>query len=134
MKLQNIVCAAAAMICLAGCQSKPAAGEAFPTVGAAEFREMLEKGGSEQVLLDVRTPEEFSQGHIKGALNIDFYAPEFKAQLVALDKTKPYLIYCRSGNRTTQTIAMMSEMGFKKVVSLKKGLHDWSANNFPLEK
>lgn len=67
------------------------------------------------VILDVRTPSEFSTNHIKGAINIDFYASEFQNKITNLDKTKNYKVYCRSGNRSGQTVNMMMSLGFKNV-------------------
>lgn len=70
------------------------------------------------VVLDVRTIGEFSEGHVNGALNIDFYAPDFKAQVSKLDKSKTYKVYCRSGNRSGQSVNIMKELGFSKVENL----------------
>jgi phage shock protein E len=73
------------------------------------------------VVLDVRTPEEVAEGTIPGSLNYNFNAPEFKEQLAALDKSQPYLVYCRSGKRSGKTIEMMKEMGFLRLYEMKAG-------------
>lgn len=65
------------------------------------------------VILDVRTADEYSQGHVPGALNIDFLSSDFKEKVAKLDATKPYKIYCRSGNRSGQALKIMKAMGFK---------------------
>ena len=70
------------------------------------------------VVLDVRTIGEFSEGHVNGALNIDFYAPDFKTQISKLDKKKTYKVYCRSGNRSGQSVNIMKELGFSNVENL----------------
>lgn len=67
------------------------------------------------VILDVRTPSEFSSNHIKGAINIDFYGSDFETKIKALDKNKDYKVYCRSGNRSGQTVNLMKKLGFKEV-------------------
>jgi rhodanese-related sulfurtransferase len=74
------------------------------------------------VLLDVRTPWEFATGHLEGALNVDFENPTFTSEVQKLDKTKPYFLYCRSGNRSGQAIAIMKKEGFKNITELEGGI------------
>ncbi|UOG77001.1 rhodanese-like domain-containing protein [Hymenobacter tibetensis] len=69
------------------------------------------------VLLDVRTPAEFAAGHLQGAENLDFRAPDFPAQVAKLDKSNTYVLYCASGNRSGKTNTLMQEAGFKHVVN-----------------
>ncbi|HEX8427878.1 rhodanese-like domain-containing protein [Hymenobacter sp.] len=69
------------------------------------------------ILLDVRTPEEFATGHLKGARNIDFRAPDFRDHIAKLDPAQTYVLYCQSGNRSGQTLKLMEEAGFKNVVN-----------------
>ena len=86
------------------------------------------------VVLDVRTPKEFTQGHIAGAVLLDFYSPEFANGLKRLDRSKTYLIYCRSGNRSGKTLKLIDGMGFQKVYHLKHGIIDWRNKKLPLVK
>lgn len=79
------------------------------------------------VVLDVRTPEEVTQGFIPGAVNYNFNSPDFKQQLANLDKSKPYLVYCRSGKRSGKTIELMKSMGFKKLYELTAGFPAYAA-------
>ncbi|NUM60104.1 MAG: rhodanese-like domain-containing protein [Bdellovibrionaceae bacterium] len=72
----------------------------------------------DSVILDVRTPDEYLSGHIKGAINIDFYASDFQNQLGKLDKEKDYKVYCRSGNRSSKAVNMMKNIGFKNVENI----------------
>ena len=67
---------------------------------------------SDTVIIDVRTPEEFATGHLVGAINIDVNSPDFRDQVMALDKNGEYFVYCRSGNRSGQAIGQMTQMGF----------------------
>lgn len=67
------------------------------------------------IILDVRTPSEFTSSHVKGAINIDFYSSDFKDKINQLDKSKDYKVYCRSGNRSGQSVSIMKTLGFKKV-------------------
>jgi len=64
------------------------------------------------VIIDVRTPAEFASGHLEGAVNIDVQSPDFAAQIMELDPSGEYFVYCRSGNRSGQAIAQMTQMGF----------------------
>ena len=88
-------------------------------------------GDSDFVILDVRTPEEFAEGHIENAVNIDFYADAFPDELDGLDRDKTYLIYCRSGSRSGSTTRMMKELGFQDVYNMKRGIESWRAD-YPL--
>ena len=83
---------------------------------------------TERVLLDVRTPEEYAEGHLEGAQLIDFYGPTFETQLEALDREASYAVYCRSGNRSGQVLARMRELGFIDVVDLEGGIVAWQKN------
>ncbi|MGI9646410.1 MAG: rhodanese-like domain-containing protein [Ilumatobacteraceae bacterium] len=84
------------------------------------------------VILDVRTPEEFADGHLEGAVLVDFYEPSFAEELAALDPTVPYVLYCRSGNRSGQTLAIMDDLGFEAVEDLGGGIVAWEAAGLPV--
>ena len=77
------------------------------------------------VVLDVRTPAEYAAGHLPNAVNIDFLARGFEAQVSQLDKNKSYLVYCKSGNRSTKAVAVMEANGFKKLFNLAGGITGW---------
>lgn len=85
------------------------------------------------VILDVRTPQEYAQGHIKDSILIDFYSPTFKEELSKLDKDKTYLIYCRSGSRSRVTLGLMNQLEFHKVYNLENGFNSWKSKNKPIE-
>lgn len=77
-------------------------------------------------LVDVRTSQEYKEGHIKGARNIDFFAEDFVEQFQDLDKEKPVYIYCRSGNRSSKASKKLAEAGFKKIIDLEGGYKAWT--------
>jgi len=85
------------------------------------------------ILLDVRTPEEFNDGHFTDAINIDFRAQDFADNIDKLDKGKTYLVYCRGGVRSAKAMSLMKENGFKSVYNLEGGLLRWHAENRSLE-
>ncbi|MDG2195041.1 MAG: rhodanese-like domain-containing protein [Polaribacter sp.] len=72
-------------------------------------------------LVDVRTQEEFEQGHIKGAKLINFYSKNFKEELQQLDKTIPVYLYCRSGVRSRKASKLLKKLGFQEIYDLKGG-------------
>jgi rhodanese-related sulfurtransferase len=98
----------------------PATGTA---VDATEFAAALKRPGT--TLVDVRTPAEYAQGHLPGAVNIDIASPDFAAQLAALDPAAPYAVYCRSGNRSGAAVAEMASMGFTGAYHLAGGIGAW---------
>ncbi|MCB0537569.1 MAG: rhodanese-like domain-containing protein [Bacteroidetes bacterium] len=93
-------------------------------VSQDEFKQLMSSLPNYQ-LIDVRTPEEIAEGKIDGALEMNFYDSNFKEQLAQLDKEKPVLVYCRSGNRSGKAAKLMNEMGFKQVYDLIGGYSEW---------
>lgn len=90
----------------------------FASLSATNFTEKLDQ---DVVLIDIRTPEEFLNGHIEGAININFYE-DFSENIDKLDKEKKYLIYCNSGRRTGLALKQFEEQGFNEVYDLKNGI------------
>ena len=88
-----------------------------------ETFELLMK--QEVQLIDVRTSEEFHSGTIGDAQNIDFNAPDFKAQLSKLDKNKPVLVFCAVGGRSAGASKVLESLGFKEIYDLKGGYRGW---------
>ena len=83
------------------------------------------------VIIDVRTPEEFDEEHLENAVNLDFYAETFWDWLNILDEDKMYLIYCRSGRRSADALAMMEELNFKEAYNMLGGIIEWKAGGLP---
>ncbi|WP_353065616.1 rhodanese-like domain-containing protein [Arcanobacterium hippocoleae] len=69
------------------------------------------------ILLDVRTPAEFSDGHLAGAINIDFTAPDFLQKLQNFDPHAHYILYCRSGGRASAALSQMAQLGFQNLTN-----------------
>lgn len=85
-------------------------------------------------VIDVRTPDEFKEGHIKGATNIDILSNDFEAQLAKLDKSKPYLIHCQSGGRSMRALKVFEKLGFENLIHLDDGFGGWESAGKPVEK
>ncbi|MCJ7726019.1 MAG: rhodanese-like domain-containing protein [Acidimicrobiia bacterium] len=103
------------------------------TVTASAFAGIVDTAQADLVILDVRTPDEFVAGHIPGAVNVDYYEPSFRNDLDALDKDVPYALYCRSGNRSGDTLATMRDLGFTNVSELGGGIITWLEAGYPIE-
>ncbi|WP_312090218.1 thioredoxin domain-containing protein [Chryseobacterium sp.] len=94
----------------------------------AVFSKKLEQTKDAQ-LVDVRTPGEFQNGHLKNAMNIDWNAEDFTDKVKTLNKEKPVFVYCMSGPRSTAAAAKLKEMGFKNVYDLQGGMMKWRSAN-----
>lgn len=116
--LATTVGAILATFLLTACSSSSAT-----KVSPKEFSEVIKDISI--VVLDVRTPEEFAEGHLQGAINIDFQSGNFEKEIAALDRTATYAVYCRSGNRSGQAVKVMSDSGFTKLYDMDGGLVDW---------
>jgi len=101
-------------------------------VSANDAAATIDAAPADLVVLDVRTPEEFAEGHIEGATMLDFYRDDFGEQLAQLDPDVPYVVYCRSGNRSGETRAMMVELGFTDVEDVEGGILAWAGAGLPI--
>ena len=97
--------------------------------------DLIEMQEIEYILLDVRTPDEFSSGFIKKAKNLDFYSETFQNDLLSIDKSLAVVLYCRTNNRSTKTANILKQNGFKEISVLEGGITDWVKNgndiNYP---
>ncbi|NQT24259.1 rhodanese-like domain-containing protein [candidate division KSB1 bacterium] len=103
---------------------------------AEEVKQLIDDNAenSNFIILDVRTQSEYTDGHIEGAINQDMNASDFVTQINALDKSKTYLVYCRSGNRSTTAVGIMAENGFLDLINFGGEINDWNRAGYPLVK
>ena len=92
------------------------------------------KESKEAVLIDVRTPGEYAQGHLADAVCIDVNASDFKSRVSKLDKTKPVFVYCKGGARSNTAANIMTGMGFNEIYDLNGGIVGWQQANKPTVK
>lgn len=85
-------------------------------------------------IVDVRTPEEFAEGHLENAINIDITADDFESKIAALDKEKPVMVYCKAGGRSAKASSRLNELGFKNISDLEGGIINWNSENKPIVK
>jgi rhodanese-related sulfurtransferase len=101
-------------------------------VQADEASKIIAEG--KVVIVDVRTADEFKEGHIKGAKNIDIMGDDFEKQLTGLDKTKPTLVHCQAGGRSMRALKVFEKLGFTHLIHLDEGFGGWEAAGKPVEK
>ena len=84
--------------------------------------------------IDVRSPAEFAEDHIPGAINVDFNAPDFQKKVAELDKSKTYLVHCAGGVRSAKACTLMDKSAFTNLFNLDPGFRAWEKAGKPVEK
>ena len=101
-------------------------------IGVDEFDKLVKSGKVR--LVDVRTPKEYAEGHIEGAINVDWKNRHFADNIQkAVGNEKPVAIYCRSGNRATRAMYAMDALGYNEVYNLEHGIKSWNAAKKPIK-
>ena len=101
-------------------------------VDAKTFKELVDAGNG--IILDVRTPEEVSEGYINNASTINLYDEDFNAKINLIQKDKQIYVYCKSGGRSSEAAELLKKNGFSKVYNLKGGISEWENKGFPIVK
>ena len=97
----------------------------FEILKYSDFKNKIES--SDVILIDVRTPMEYSQGHIQGSVNVDFKEEkDFQNYFKNLDKSETIFLYCRSGNRSRKSAEKLIDIGFNKIYDLDGGFIEWN--------
>lgn len=117
---------------ITGCTSSQAQSGKIKRIDNTELRLLLDS--QEIQLVDVRTPNEYRQGHLKESQLIDFMQPDFAEKVALLDRDKPIVVYCAVGGRSHQSTQELLKMGFKEIYDLKRGIKGWTAEGLPIEK
>lgn len=92
------------------------------------------KNNSNFVILDVRTPNEYEDGHLESSKNIDYKSNDFKKVIEEMDKTKTYILYCRSGVRSVKSYDIMKKLNFADVYNIEGGIKGWMKKGLPIVK
>lgn len=133
MKLLSMIVSLLGLSCCANGQT-----DSIQTVDAPTFAQIIRTDSAAAdsqavTLVDVRTAEEYAEGHIPDALNIDVLQDDFTQKATArLPKDRRVAVYCRSGKRSHKAAALLVKAGYK-VVNLKGGWLEWTANRLPTE-
>jgi len=129
VNLSRLLCVMCLLLCSSAGAAEFRAG--VQHVKAEEAHQLMTDDKSIQVL-DVRTPKEYAQGHIKGAINIDYYADDFAEQLEALDPNTTYLVHCRSGVRSGRSLPILKAKGISHLIHLDGGIRAWNSADLPV--
>ena len=107
-----------------------------PTISTIDAYNLIQQNSnnSNLIIIDVRTTDEFNNSHLASAINIDYYSPDFKSNVSALDKNKQYLVYCRTGVRSAAATQIMLDLGFKDVLNMNGGITQWQKDGYPTVK
>ena len=128
-----IVGAALAALCWSNACAQINPGQkVVKNIGVVEFDKLRQQTNA--VVLDVRTPKEFTAGHIPGAVNIDWNGADFQKKVSALDKSKTYLVQCAVGGRSAKAAEKMMTLQFTNVYNLEGGIKAWEKAGKPVEK
>ncbi len=108
----------------------------FEEIEPKEVFTVLEKhrDNPDFVILDVRTPKEYEEGHIENAYLLNFRSGSFEDELGKMDKTKKYFVYCRTGRRSRKAVELMKENGYSEAHNVIGGIDKWKRNRLPVEK
>lgn len=117
------------LLLIAGCSQS----QNVTSLDVAQFEKQI-KEKSDKIILDVRTADEFNEGHIPGAVMIDYYRNDFREQVNKLDKTKPVFVYCASGVRSSSAAKILAQSGFTQVYNLKGGINAWYRSGKPVDR
>jgi rhodanese-related sulfurtransferase len=123
--------------CTVGTEKVPAGetlAQTIEDITVQKAAEMIEKrrGDADFTIIDVRTPEEFAEGHIEGAVLVNFQDNDFRDKVGELDRDKTHLIYCRSGARSAGARDVMAELGFHEIYNMLNGILGWEAAGHPV--
>ena len=103
-------------------------------ISVKEAADLVQNPPQGMVIVDVRTPAEFREGHIAGAVNMDFFGASFDSQILTLPKDKPILLYCRTGNRSAGAYDTMTKEGLTNILHMNQGITAWQQDGLPLQK
>jgi rhodanese-related sulfurtransferase len=131
--LLALVMALAVVVAACSGSESTAVTQSIELVSPAKAAEVIEEQPEGLVVLDIRTPEEYAEAHLADAIVVDYYAPDFADQLDALDKNVPYVLYCRTGNRSSDAVKTMKSLGFAQVYEIDGGIVNWYEQGFPVE-
>ena len=104
----------------------------FKNLTVDEFAQMATNHTN--VVLDVRTPQEFAAGHLPGAQNLDVNGVDFDQRVAALDNSRTYLVHCAAGGRSVTACKAMGHLGFPHLYNLSGGFKAWVKAGKPVEK
>ncbi|WP_209319702.1 thioredoxin domain-containing protein [Ancylomarina longa] len=106
--------------------------EGINQLDALEFEKQIQK--EQAILLDVRTLNEYKNGHIQNAGQLNYYALNFKRKLLLLPKDQPIYLYCNTGYRSNRAARILKDNAYLQVFNLEHGIMEWNLKNLNVEK
>ncbi len=111
----------------------PSNGQPATDLAPKAFAEKISQSPN-ALVLDVRTPKEYADGHIKSAQNVDWNGGNFEAAVAGTDKARPVLVYCLAGGRSAEAAQALQKLGFQNVYEMHSGMLGWRKAGLPEEK
>ena len=108
------------------------AGDKAKDIPVSEAEKLVKEG--KVLVLDVRTPEEFQDGHIEGAKNVNFNSKDFAEKIKALATDKPVLVHCQGGGRSGKSLPLLEQLNFPAIYHMNEGFGEWEASGKPVKK
>lgn len=124
--MKNLILFLSAIVLFIGCSNA----QLYQNVDSKAFSELIAAGKG--IVLDVRTPQEYSRGHIDGSTLISTNDPKFVDKVRLLQKDKPLYIYCLTGSRSRAVANYLSQNGYSKVYNLQRGIIEWNQMGYPI--
>ena len=129
LRLTILVCAATLLSACNSLGQHPEEGGILENISKDLFAQKIK---DDVLILDVRTPDETQLGIIEGATLINIYDDDFETKIDLMEKSKPILVYCASGGRSSQAATILAEHGFMEIYNLEGGLYGWQNAGFPV--
>ena len=128
MKKIAVLFALTVILLFTACKDKSIAQE-IKVLTPVEFHDAMAQNKDVQVV-DARTLQEFEEGHLQNALNIDVLETDFSKEAEKLDMEKPVYVYCRSGKRSAKAALILKDLGFKEIYDMQGGYLLWESEGF----
>src|SRR5579872_3318568 len=134
-KIFSIVALLSSVAYLGDCQSTGNSNQSNSikeTISVDQFEKKLAETPGAQ-LVDVRTADEYADGHLKNSVNMNVNREDYKQMFATLDKSRPVFVYCKAGSRSARAASIMQDMGFKEIYNMDGGIMKWDNAGKPIE-
>lgn len=128
--MRNIIYIILVSFSLFACQAQQKQ-QRIELISANDFEQKMAENDGQ--VIDVRTPKEFSAGHINGAVNMHVYDKDFEQRVDKLEKDKPVYIYCKVGGRSAEAVEILKAKGFTEIIELEGGMDAWNDAGKPIK-
>ena len=136
MKARSFLILALSVVIIASLSVATCTKQVIEDITPQEASELIEENrdNPDFIIIDVRTSEEFAAGHIENAINIDYRSEGFEDSINELEKSKAYLVYCRTARRSRSAVNIMEELDFNEIYHMLGGIVQWEEEGLPIAK